>query len=448
MVKIGTKLGLDIPLAGSAADDVRECLSHSTIACDLSSFSNKARLRAIAKVGDQVIIGESLAHDAHNSNRVFTSPASGVVKEIVRGKKRRLLSIVIKVDEKEDATNLSPLEENASKKEVVDALFLRGASPHIFSRPFQRLISQEKMPRLIFISAIASAPLASPIEIQLRGEEKLFQKGLTLLSKIAPVHLVANNQLFEQFDNVTHHKAVGPHPVGQHSIHIEQISPIQGLDDCVWTLDIHGVIAIGALLGEGRHVLHRIVAVTGTGFKREARTHYRVRIGSEVNSLIQDGIEKHIDRVIVGDVLAGKQDSPHLGFFDSQIFSLLSPPRQKLMPFTTFGFSRYTAFRTYVSKFRFAKKFNFSARLMGEKRPIVDGSLYRKVMPLNIHVEPFIKALMAKDYEMAIQLGLLDVIPEDFALCEFICPSKTPFTEIVAKGIDEYLELYGSAGAN
>ena len=41
-------------------------------------------------------------------------------------------------------------------------------------------------------------------------------------------------------------------------------------------------------------------------------------------------------------------------------------------------------------------------------------------------------------YEME-QLGLYEVIPEDFSLTEFVCISKQPHQEIIREGLD-YLQ--------
>ena len=34
------------------------------------------------------------------------------------------------------------------------------------------------------------------------------------------------------------------------------------------------------------------------------------------------------------------------------------------------------------------------------------------------------------------RLGIFEVVEEDLALCEYVCPSKIDVQEIVAKGID------------
>jgi len=42
---------------------------------------------------------------------------------------------------------------------------------------------------------------------------------------------------------------------------------------------------------------------------------------------------------------------------------------------------------------------------------------------------------MANNYEKAIELGLLEVNVEDFALPSFVCPSKIDMMQIVKQGL-------------
>ncbi len=49
---------------------------------------------------------------------------------------------------------------------------------------------------------------------------------------------------------------------------------------------------------------------------------------------------------------------------------------------------------------------------------------YEKVVPMDIFPMQLFKAILAEDIEMMENLGIYEVAEEDFALCEFICPSK------------------------
>jgi Na+-transporting NADH:ubiquinone oxidoreductase subunit A len=62
--------------------------------------------------------------------------------------------------------------------------------------------------------------------------------------------------------------------------------------------------------------------------------------------------------------------------------------------------------------------------------------LYEKVLPMDIYPMQLFKAILAEDIDMMENLGIYEVAEEDFALCEFICPSKIEIQSIIRKGID------------
>ena len=43
---------------------------------------------------------------------------------------------------------------------------------------------------------------------------------------------------------------------------------------------------------------------------------------------------------------------------------------------------------------------------------------------------------MVEDIELMEQLGIYEVAPEDFALCEFVCTSKINVQQIIRNGLD------------
>lgn len=61
---------------------------------------------------------------------------------------------------------------------------------------------------------------------------------------------------------------------------------------------------------------------------------------------------------------------------------------------------------------------------------------YDKVLPMDIMPEYSIKAIIAGDIDRMEQLGIYEVAPEDFALCEFVCSSKMELQRIVREGLD------------
>ncbi len=63
----------------------------------------------------------------------------------------------------------------------------------------------------------------------------------------------------------------------------------------------------------------------------------------------------------------------------------------------------------------------FTTSLHGEPRPFVTNETYEKVMPMRIPTMLLVKALLAEDYDLAEELGLLEVDSEDFALPPPLC---------------------------
>ena len=55
---------------------------------------------------------------------------------------------------------------------------------------------------------------------------------------------------------------------------------------------------------------------------------------------------------------------------------------------------------------------------------------------MDIYPEYLIKAILAFDIDKMENLGIYEVAPEDFALCEFVCSSKMELQRIVRAGLD------------
>jgi Na+-transporting NADH:ubiquinone oxidoreductase subunit A len=72
----------------------------------------------------------------------------------------------------------------------------------------------------------------------------------------------------------------------------------------------------------------------------------------------------------------------------------------------------------------------------GERRAYVVTGEYEKVLPMNIYPMQLIKACVIGDIDEMEALGIYEVEPEDFALCEFIDTSKTEIQTIIREGLE------------
>lgn len=442
------KKGLSIPMAGGAVGEIQELPLSKEIALNVALFEH-TKFKLLAKPGDAVKVGQPLLLDKGSEKRLFVSPAGGVIKEVRRGMKRRILSVVIARDEHEESLKHEPLfVGRASREEILERLLVGGLFAHIKMRPFNLLANPLQTPRSIFVKAVESAPYSPPPEYQVKGYEEEFQIGLEALSKLTTgaVHLVRS--VDSQFHPFTHatgvelHTVEGPHPAANQSVHIHYIDPIRTSGDVVWTVNVHDVVCIGQLLRTGTYHNERVVAIAGNGILPERRGFFRTRTGSPVADLLSNRNTSGDLRLISGEPLTGQRAEieDFLGF-NHFVFCVI-PENSTREPFHFFrlGLHKYTATRTYASAlFRGADRmYEFTTNQHGEHRAFVDGSLYQKVMPMRIPVMQLVKAVLAEDFELAEQLGLLEVADEDFALPTFICPSKVEMSEMMKEGIHNY----------
>ena len=83
------------------------------------------------------------------------------------------------------------------------------------------------------------------------------------------------------------------------------------------------------------------------------------------------------------------------------------------------------------------KEYDIDARIRGGRRAIIVSNEYDKVFPMDIYPEYLLKAIITFDIDKMESLGIYEVAPEDFALCEFVDTSKLEIQYIVRKGLDE-----------
>lgn len=72
----------------------------------------------------------------------------------------------------------------------------------------------------------------------------------------------------------------------------------------------------------------------------------------------------------------------------------------------------------------------------GEERAFVVSGQYEEVFPFDIYPVQLIKAIMTNDIELMENLGIYEVVEEDFALCEVVCTSKIEVQKHVRQGLD------------
>jgi Na+-transporting NADH:ubiquinone oxidoreductase subunit A len=72
----------------------------------------------------------------------------------------------------------------------------------------------------------------------------------------------------------------------------------------------------------------------------------------------------------------------------------------------------------------------------GEERAFVVTGELEKVFPFDIFPMQLIKAAITDDIDGMENLGIYEVAPEDFALCEYVCTTKINIQDKIRQGLD------------
>lgn len=444
---IRLKRGLDIPLAGAAPAKIAETVAPDLVAIKPTDF--KALVPKLAvKEGDAVKAGDALFVDKMCPSIRFCSPVSGVVQTVVRGDKRKLLAVVVKADGEQQSVKYNAVDlTKMDRKAVVDLLLERGLWPMIKQRPYGIVANPEQTPKSIFVSAMATAPLAPDPDFVMEGQMEYLQAGIDALGRLTNggVHFSLNaakaaGSAMSSLKGVIPHTFSGPHPAGNVGVQINHISPINK-GEIVWTVDLVSLAAIGRCIATGTYDMSRVVAVTGPA--AENPVCVKAVQGMSLASIAKYAKKGNV-RFISGDVLTGENVGAdgYLGYFDNQVTLLEEGDYYEMLGWIKpFRLKKFSFSHLYWSWLAGKKKtYKLDTNTNGGPRAFVVSDVYGKVLPMDIYPVYLLKACLAKDIEKMENLGIYEVIPEDFALCEFVCPSKIEIQKILSDGIDLMLK--------
>lgn len=402
--------------------------------------------KMVVKEGETVKNGTTLFVDKYRNEIKFTSPVSGTVKEVVRGEKRRILEVVISVDgnnTQEDFGAADP--KSLTRDEIIQKLLAAGVWPFIRQRPFATIANPADMPKAVFITALDTAPLAPDFDFIAKRNEEVFQIGLDALTKLTDgdTHLNVSGEAghaasFENMKGVRINRISGPHPAGNVGVQIHHIAPINK-GEVVWTLNAMAVLTIGRLFETGKFDASTVVALTGSEVK--APKYYRTVMGASIKSLVDGNINTNNTRIISGNVLTGTHVAADnfVGFYDNQVTVIPEGNERQFLlgdGWLGLGLNKFSLSRSYFSWLMPNKQYQLDTNLNGEHRPFVVTGQYEKVFPFNIYPVQLLKSILVNDIEQMENLGIYEVAPEDFALCEYACTSKIDAQDIVRKGLD------------
>jgi Na+-transporting NADH:ubiquinone oxidoreductase subunit A len=395
------------------------------------------------KEGSDVKAGAVLFVDKSRPEIRFTSPVSGKVISINRGERRIINEVVIQADTMisyESFKAGNPLE--MTRETVMENLLQSGLWTTIRQRPYNIIANPKDTPKSIFISAFDTAPLAPDYDFLVMGAEADFQVGVNALSNLTKgiVHVNISDEYpasiaFTKVCNAQVNYFRGPHPAGNVGVQIQRIDPINK-GDIIWVVTLQDVITIGRLFTKGLYDASKIIALTGSEVLNPR--YYRIISGASIKNLIDGNIKQSSNRYISGNVLTGKQifAGGFVGFYDSQVTVIPEGDHYEFLGWASPGFNKFSFSRSFWSWLCPDRSYVMDTNINGGHRAFVMTGVYEKVFPMNIYPMQLLKAILAEDIDQMERLGIYEVTEEDFALCEFVCPSKTEMQPLIRKGLD------------
>lgn len=431
MSAIKIKRGLNLPISGSlqAADAVKGPVIKHVALLPQEAVGIKTKL--LCEVGDTVKIGTPLFFNKRNPQVLFTSPSAGEVLAIHRGHRRSVQSVVVMVDESDAQVEFSPFDtSHSSREDLVDLLCRSGFWPCLRQRPYDSIPDPANQPQAVVVSAADTRPLAPSPLLLLAGREKDFQAGLAALQKLSdgPTFVATHGgENWSAFlcDSVKHQDFAGPHPAGNVGVQIHHLAPV-GPGKTTWHIGYQDVADLGLFLTTGKLTSERLVALVGPGVRQPKLL--RTRKGAATGDLCALDTPFKKARFISGSALGGRICQPstetgYVGRYTNMVTILNDAPKRRFLDWVhPFG-KQHTMTNTLLAKFT-KKSFDMDTDVNGGPRGIVPIGSYEEVMPMDILPTQLFRALAGNDLETAEKMGVLELVEDDIALCEYVCPSK------------------------
>ena len=434
MRRITIDKGLDLPIDGSPEPSISQAAPVEHVALIGDDYIGM-KPTMLVTAGDHVVCGQQLFSDKKNEGVIFTAPVGGEVMAVNRGAKRKFESLVIRVTESESMSFCEADTDpgGLGPEGVSSVLINSGLWTSLRTRPYGKIPAIDSEPASLFVTAMDSSPVGPDLKTIIDHRKGDFLLGMKALAELvaSPIYICQAGDLGDLENiagNVEQVAFEGPHPSGLPSTHIHFLDPVHETKT-VWHIGAQDVCGIGGLLRTGKLCSERVVALGGPSFKNPR--HVETIIGASISELCRNEIsEAQQSRLLSGSILDGRQaDAMHdfLGRYHQQISCLPEGDGRQLFGWLRAGGDRFSVSRAFLSSFSKPGILPFNTAIWGGNRAIFPLGTYEKVMPLDFVAVYFLKSLASGNSERAKELGCLELIEEDLALCSYVCPGKNDF---------------------
>ena len=379
----------------------------------------------------------------NNPNVNFVSSVSGEVVKIEFGHRRSIEKILIKNNfEYTYLDKEFSLDYSMTPTQIKSALSEFGAMSFIRQFPFSKIADPSKIPKCIIISLFNTAPYLPDLDFILNSDNfLLFKKALSFICMLTDgkVHLNCRPgteiSMTGMPDNIQINYFTGPHPAGNPGIQIHHIDPINGKNDIVWSISCIDMLSIGWMVKDKKY--HNRKMITLGGISDTMSRYVDILRGAKISSLLSD-VKVEDKTIVSGDLLSGKISSLEsgIGHLHETISIIKHSADRKFLGWILPGLLKPSLSRTFLSSIVKNKDISHTNNLNGSIRSIIPFGRWEKMLPMKIFPDFLIKSIIAKDLDMMENLGIYECVPEDFALCAYVCQSKVEVSDIIQQGLD------------
>ena len=435
MSTIRLKKGFDLHLLGAIqGNDIAFTSPARSVAIVPDDFHGVIP-RMEKKEGEHVIAGEPLYHDKNDEDIKVVAPVSGTIKEIRRGERRHIDAIIIAPDNDGQAV------KHDTGGDAVKTLKAAGLWVMLRQRPYDVVPYTDVRPRNVFVTAFDSAPLAPDLDVVLGDKRQFIGRGVEVLKSLTDGNVCIGTREGQAFDapGAQVNTFVGPHPAGNAGVQAANTIPVNK-GEVVWTLDIVTMARIGELFTTGMVSHDTVVAIDGEMVQQPG--YVKTVMGADLETVLKNQLTNVArSRIISGNVLTGVKVNVDQWLRAPYRHITIIPENNKpdeFMGWASFNPNRFSIYRTFTTWLRGLKKpVSMDSRIKGGERAIVRTGEYDAMLPMDIHAEFLIKAIISGDIDKMEQLGVYEIAPEDFALAEFADTSKLELQRIVRQGLDK-----------
>ncbi len=396
------------------------------------------------KSGQKIKFGDTLAEATVEGGKLTLPAPLGGKVTLTKEKEEKPPLLSIKTDGRVEVPvvfdQLKP--ERASGKMVREALARGGVWPFFWSSLTGGMptLKSDEQPRAIIVNMVVTEPFRTRGRVVLQRSWNRIVQGMKFFPRLLLDYGTTEIILTHKRDPVA--QRLYKELAGYAWLHFHPVPllyPIEDpivltralrkhdnsikKDDVIWIVDVQGVEAVGACLGEGIPLYQRITALGGLGHPEPG--HMQIRIGTPIKHVLPQNFKPEDVLVLRGGLLKGEPvvpDTDSVGYDDDGFFFLPKMKEREFLSFTRPGFKRASILPCFMSKLTGAADSQISTSLRGERRPCIACGLCEMVCPVDLMPQVIHRYLYREDFDKAEAVGLDLCV--DCGLCTYVCPSK------------------------